>query len=91
MRNAAVGRASKLLLAAAIVVASGSGCQGTGFPRLFSREPVPYQQQRAQKFDPYPEYGPDIRDTRPRAYTNPPPEASRGRWQEWGAPRYGYP
>ena len=78
-----------LALVAPCLLAS-LGCKDFGFPKLFHPGPVEYQQQRAQKFDPYPEYGPGIDQTRPLQYDRPPPEASRGRWEQWGAPRFGY-
>jgi hypothetical protein len=66
-----------LLLAACVV-----GCQGMGGP--FSEGPgtVAVQQERAQRFDPYPEsdVGPPIEGARPLGYHTPPAEVKRSRW-----------
>ncbi len=63
-----------------------------GWPKFFAPGSAPLQQQNATKFDPYSEYGPALGESRPPrgAGDQPLPEAARNRWQEWGAPRYGY-
>jgi hypothetical protein len=67
------------------------GCRGTSF-NPFSPGPTEYQQRRAQHFDPYIDNiaGPEVPDARPRDYMNPPPEATRARWFEFGSQRYGH-
>ncbi len=88
-----MGRALNILFALGLAVgAIGCSMPNFGYPRVFNPGPVRYQQLRAQKFDPYAEYGPALGESRPPRgyYDQPPPEATRGRWEEWGAPRYGF-
>jgi hypothetical protein len=70
-----------------LVVASllSTGCQSLARPNWFSPGPAPYQQSRAQRFDPYPENepGPEVVGARPRSYQHPLPEPSRARWVPW--------
>ena len=86
-------RALNMLFALSLAVGTW-GC-GTpdkfAFPKFFSPGPTDLQRQRAQKFDPYAEYGPALSESRPRSYDTPPPEAARDRWGAWGQARYGYP
>jgi len=84
-----VRRATSILLAIGLLGACGCTSPKFGWPKLFGPGPAPYQQERAQKFDPYAEYGPALSESRPRSYDAPPPEASRGHWDDWGSPRYG--
>jgi hypothetical protein len=60
-----------------------AGCQSTAPPSLTHPGPAQVQQNRAVRFDPYPEkeMGPDMVGVRPRDYENPLPEPSRSRWQ----------
>jgi len=86
--------ASSVLLA--LVLSCVCGCFNNpqfGWPKFFHPGPAPVQQQNAQKFDPYAEYGPALGESRPPrgAGDQPVPEAARDRWTEWGEPRYGYP
>jgi hypothetical protein len=79
-------------LGSVITLAIALGCTGPngerrpGMPRIFGPGPADYQQQRAQRFDPYAD--PDMtndnnmQDARPRAYQLPPAEPSRARWLE---------
>ena len=85
-----------LSLAAAMALAT-AGCgigQGQLRQQFFRPGPTAYQQQRAVKFDPYSEQeryaGPRDSTTRPRDYYQPNPEPTRGRWFDWGAPRFGF-
>jgi hypothetical protein len=62
---------------------SVAGCRTTEVPSLCCPPgPVDYQQQKAQRFDPYAEPGiaPFADGTRPRDYQNPVAEPSRARW-----------
>jgi hypothetical protein len=63
-----------------------------GRPDWFNPGPAKYQQQRAQRFDPYPDndIGPPVIGGRPPEFSRPPAETTRARWNQWGAPRYGY-
>lgn len=58
---------------------SAAGCAGTAYPQLLNPPPVNVQQQRAERFDPFPEVGsgPDITGGRPRGFENPSPEPVR--------------
>lgn len=58
---------------------AATGCAGTAYPQLFNPPPVNVQQQRAERFDPFPEVGsgPDITGARPRGYDLPASEPVR--------------
>ncbi len=85
-------RELSIFLALALLCAAGCADPSFGKPRPFAYEPTKYQQLRAEKFDPYAEYGPALGESRPpRGYGDQPlPEPTRGRWDTWGAPRYGF-
>ena len=84
-----------LLLAIGVLGAGGCGIgNGQLRDRVFRPGPFQYQQQQAVRFDPYSEQdtylGPRDTTTRPRDYYKPNAEPTRGRWLDWGAPRFGY-
>lgn len=87
-------RFQRLVLAGVSAVAV-AGCAGDQPLRqkLFRPGPTYYQRQRAERFDPYNEIpiGPRDDTSRPPDYQQPNPEPSRGRWNEWGWPRFGHP
>ncbi len=88
-----MSRTSVLLFATIALATTGCGIgQGQLWQQIFRPGPAQYQQQRAVKFDPYDEQIVGTRDnsSRPRDYYQPNAEPTRGRWREWGAPRYGY-
>ena len=60
-----------------------AGCQSTAKPNLTQPGSAQVQQNRAVRFDPYPENepGPAMVGVRPRGYENPIPEPARARWQ----------
>ena len=60
-----------------------AGCQSTAPPSLAHPGSAQVQQNRAVRFDPYPEneMGPPMVGVRPRDYENPLPEPTRSRWQ----------
>lgn len=68
-----------LFLAAAVLAV---GCQLEP-PAIFNPGDLDYQRARAHRYDPFPDpqAGPAIPEARPREFANPPPEASRARWQ----------
>lgn len=81
----------------AVLAISAAGCGGIGqgqlAQRIFRPGPFQYQKQQAVRFDPYNEqdFAHNGNDSvRPRDYYKPIPEPARGRWPEWGAPRFGY-
>jgi len=51
-------------------------------PLLASPGSAPYQQHKAERFDPYAdnEIGPAVAGARPREYDKPLPETNRARW-----------
>jgi hypothetical protein len=53
-------------------------------PAIFNPGDLQYQRARANRYDPFPDpqAGPAIPEVRPREFSNPPPEASRARWQK---------
>lgn len=63
------------------------GCARIAGPNWFHPDTATRQQNRALRYDPYPENepGPPM-GVRPREYQNPPPETSRARWTlgNWG-------
>jgi hypothetical protein len=77
------------LSAAFLVIAAvaSAGCQLEP-PAIFNPGDLEYQRARANRYDPFPDpqAGPAIPGVRPREFANPPPEASRSRWQK--APPY---
>lgn len=83
------------LVAGLLSAVTAFGCAGNEPVRqkLFSPGPALYQRQKAQRFDPYPEMPVGSRDdqVRPPDYLQPNPEPARGRWLEWGMPRFGHP
>jgi hypothetical protein len=60
-----------------------AGCSSIAHPSLCHPGTATIQQNRAVRFDPYPEndQGPAMVGVRPRGYENPIPETSRARWQ----------
>jgi hypothetical protein len=77
------------VLAAGLLIGVGlSGCKSTAGPSLFHPGVAQAQQNRALRYDPYPENesGPTMVGVRPRDYQKPPSEASRARWflGKWG-------
>jgi hypothetical protein len=60
-----------------------AGCQSTAMPSLAHPGSTQTQQNRAVRYDPYPdsEMGPTMVGVRPREYQNPIPEPARARWQ----------
>lgn len=83
-----------VLMVGGIVAAPAAGC-GTNPAwrnKIFHPGPTQYQQQNAEKFDPYNEISVGPRDdtSRPLSYREPNPEAAQGRWDAWGWPRYGH-
>jgi len=85
----------RLFLLGGLLIGFVAGCAGDGTVRqkLFRPGPAQYQRQKAERFDPYNEIpiGPRDDTSRPPDYLRPNPEASRGRWEEWGLPRFGHP
>jgi hypothetical protein len=77
--------------AIAVGVLTAAGCRGTGQPQFFGPGSAPYQQQRAQRFDPYPEtnIGPSVEGGRPESYSAPAPEPARGHPNQWSASPFG--
>lgn len=75
-----------------ILLSVSAGCQGMGRPQWFNPGTADYQRARAQKFDPYADndIGPAVVGSRPPGYDRPSAEPTRARWNQWGAPRFGY-
>jgi hypothetical protein len=77
-----------LFAAALLLLTTLSGCAGTAGPNWLHPGTAKAQQNRALRYDPYPEgeAGPMMVGVRPREYDKPPPEPSRARWQlgNWG-------
>ena len=71
-----------------VLLAGVVGCQGMSGPFSTGPGTVAVQQERAERFDPYPEneIGPPIEGARPREYQTPPAEVQRSRWSgaDWG-------
>jgi len=65
-----------------------AGCKSVAPPNLYHPGSAPIQQNRAVRFDPYPENepGPTLVGVRPREYEKPIAETSRARWHlgNWG-------
>ena len=85
------------LVLVALFATAAPGCgigQGQLRNQVFRPGPAQYQQQQAVRFDPYSEQetytGPRDSSARPRDYIKPNPEPTRGRWDTWGLPRFGY-
>ena len=66
----------------AILLAGVLGCRSVAGPSWSSPGTTAVQQNRAQRFDPYPEddAGPPIEGARPRGFQTPPAEVKRSRW-----------
>jgi hypothetical protein len=84
---------TRWLMAVMALVLTGCGIgQGQVRRQVFRPGPWEYQERRAIKFDPYSQQeehlGPRDSTTRPRDYYRPIPEPARGRWPQWGAPRF---
>lgn len=79
---------------AGLLAAITAGCanQPSLRDKVFHPGPALYQQQKAQRFDPYNEITVGSRDdtSRPLGYQQPNPEAAQGRWDDWGMPRFGH-
>jgi len=67
-------------LLAFLLVGSTGGCMSG--PKWLHPGPAPYQQDKAVRFDPYPDndIGPAMVGVRPRDYDKPLAEPSRARW-----------
>ncbi len=67
--------------AALVLMLAASGCVSP--PRLLQPGSAAYQQQKAERFDPYAEndIAPAIVGARPREYDKPLAEPARARWQ----------
>jgi hypothetical protein len=65
-----------------LVICGFAGCQSTAMPSLKHPGTMQEQQNRAVRFDPYPEKepGPALTGVRPKEYENPLPETYRARW-----------
>lgn len=74
---------------AVVILAWTSGCAGRG-PNWGYQGTALQQQQRAQRFDPYPEnnIGPTLTGVRPREYEKPYPEPLRAQWERWNPGYY---
>jgi len=59
-----------------------SGCKTTEWPNWLHPGSEQAQQERALRYDPYPEpnIGPDVEGSRPRDYDKPLPQPARSRW-----------
>lgn len=70
------------MLLVAVALAAAGGCRGTRLPNWCYPGPADYQQNAAQRFDPYPEndVGPPVDGGRPMQYETPVAEPSRARW-----------
>ncbi|MEN6405823.1 MAG: hypothetical protein ABFC77_05055 [Thermoguttaceae bacterium] len=72
-----------------LILAVSLGCKHTSRPDWFHPGSEQVQQNRALRYDPYPdaEMGPAITGVRPREYDKPPAEPSRARWElgQWDA------
>jgi hypothetical protein len=76
----------------ALLLAATVGCGWLPKTNWTHPGPASYQQQKAVRFDPYPEtdIGPPVVGGRPLGYTQPPSESARARktrnhWWPWGA------
>ena len=76
------------MLCLGVLLAAGAGCH-VARPNWSQPGTAPQQQQRAQRYDPYPENepGPKLTGVRPREYEKPIPEVDRARWQPQDALR----
>jgi hypothetical protein len=76
------------LAAEVLILTALAGCQRTAGPCWLHPGSASTQQNRALRYDPYPENepGPEMVGVRPREYQKPPSEASRARWElgKWG-------
>jgi hypothetical protein len=75
---------SKILTSAflGLILLVLAGCQTTATPNIRHPGSTQAQQNRAVRFDPYPENetGPTLVGVRPREYENPISEPARARW-----------
>jgi len=73
------------LLLVAVFLMAMAGCSSNGRTNWACPGPAAYQQQRAQRFDPYAEkeVGPEIVGARPREFDKPVAEPARARWLPW--------
>ena len=75
-------------VAGLLLLTSLGGCKSTAGPSWLHPGSASVQQNRALRYDPYPENesGPAMVGARPREYDKPPPEPSRARWKigNWG-------
>lgn len=67
-------------IAAWMLALAAGGCVSP--PRWLHPGPAPYQQRKAERFDPYADndIGPTIAGARPRDYDKPLAEPNRARW-----------
>ncbi len=77
-----------LFAASALGIFALAGCRDIAGPCWLRPGAAQSQQNRALRYDPYPENeaGPAMIGVRPRGYQKPPPEPSRARWElgNWG-------
>lgn len=76
-------RVATLILLAGILLGCAGPNSSIAPPSLFGPGSASTQQQRAIRYDPYPENdpAPPIVGGRPRSYEQPIPEVDRARWQ----------
>lgn len=87
-------RTYRFTLLAAMGIAAATGCRGQLREKFFPPGPMQYQQEKAQRWDPFPlEMSHNAQDeVRPREFNRPPAPATRGQPYEFGMPKYGtYP
>lgn len=84
------GKSTLAFLAVSFLIVA-AGCPTTAGPRLIDPGTSEAKRQRALRFDPFADntMGPAIPDARPRDFQNPPPNSTRGRWDQFGRPVYG--
>ncbi len=66
----------------ATCLAGIAGCRNLAPPSFFRPGSAPYQQQRAERFDPYPDNdaGPTVLGSRPLGYKKPRSEVDRAQY-----------
>jgi hypothetical protein len=71
-----------LTVAGLLALTAMVGCKSVAGPNWCHPGSAKVQQNRALRYDPYPDpdIGPPVVGGRPREYDIPPPEASRARW-----------